>query len=84
MTVAQLMDSAGVVFGLDPLALVLVLFSIVPTTLSRGNTLLGPPRVGSNSSVMVLHVGVRGFDQSAGGRPPVSHGIPHFPTPAGP
>jgi hypothetical protein len=56
MSISQLCADAGTVFGLNQMELVLVLFSGVPTSLQRGATIAGPPRVVSGSFVMVFHV----------------------------
>jgi hypothetical protein len=56
MAVEQLTREAAELFGLEPGGIVLMLFSMAPTTLDRTRTLQGPPRVGSNATVMVFVV----------------------------
>jgi hypothetical protein len=56
MPIAQLMTDAGMIFGLDPNTLILLLFSSVPTTLRRDATISGPPPVPPGSKVMAFYV----------------------------
>ncbi len=56
MLIDQLMAEAGAIFGLDPNAIVLLLFSLTPVTLRRGTLISGPPQVLPGSKVMVFWV----------------------------
>ncbi len=44
------------IFSLDPRTVVLMLFTATPVTLDRTRNLLGSPRVGPNSTVLVFVV----------------------------
>ena len=56
MSIAQLAIEAGQIFGLDSEHIILVLFSIAPTSLPKDGYLSGPPVVGPGSRVMVFYV----------------------------
>jgi hypothetical protein len=63
MAIAQLMIEAGEIyieageiFGLDPNAIVLLLFSLAPVTLRRDALISGPPQVLPGSKVMIFLV----------------------------
>jgi hypothetical protein len=56
MEISQLIAEAGSIFSLDPIEVTLILFSMTPTSLHRGATISGPPRVTAGSTVMVFHL----------------------------
>jgi hypothetical protein len=56
MSVFSLIQEASNAFHLDPTTVILMLFSMTPTTLDRNPTLFGPPRVAPNSTVLVFVV----------------------------
>jgi hypothetical protein len=56
LRVSQLAVEAAGVFSLDPNAVVLMLFSTALVTLDRKRTLVGPPRVNPNATVIVFVV----------------------------
>ncbi len=54
MSIDFLMEEVGGMFGLNSSQLILVLFTSSPTSLLRGKTISGPPRVEPDSMVMVF------------------------------
>ena len=77
MTILQLMEETGAIYGLDSQDIVLVLFSSLPQSLQRNLTISGPPRVTPGSRVMVFHV--PGAYQGSGHH---GHHRDHFQPPA--
>jgi hypothetical protein len=56
MPVSQLISETGMIFGLDPSEVTLVLFSMTPISLHRDARISGPPRVTAGAIVMVFHL----------------------------
>jgi hypothetical protein len=56
MGVSQLTNEAGLVFGLDPSEISLILFSMTPSTLQLNARISGPPRVTPGSTIMVFRI----------------------------
>jgi hypothetical protein len=54
MSIGELIEDAGSVFGLDPAGISLLLFTLPPVSLRRGTTISGPPLVAPDASVMVF------------------------------
>ena len=73
MTIHQLIEDAGAIFGLYPEDITLILLSAFQTTLRRDSTILGPPVVAPGSSVLVFSLP----------RPPLGNSFyPPAPLPA--
>jgi hypothetical protein len=75
MTIHQLIEDAGEIFGLYPEDITLILLSAFQTTLRRDSTILAPPVVAPGSSVLVFNLP----------RPPLGNPFyPPAPLPAAP
>jgi hypothetical protein len=67
MYVSQLVEEAANLFHLIPGELVLMLFGMIPHTLSRGNRISDPPRVGPGATVLIFRI--TGGARMTGGNP---------------
>ncbi len=67
MFVVQLAEEAATIFHLVAGDLILLLFGMVPQTLSRSNRLSDPPRVGPGATVLVYRIA--GGARATGGNP---------------
>jgi hypothetical protein len=65
MLIAELIDDAGRIFGLEPTGIYLLLFTTPPTSLRRDSTISGPPLVAPDASVMVFCHQTPPTDQAA-------------------
>jgi hypothetical protein len=65
MSIAELNDDAGRVFGLDPAGISLLLFTMPPASLRRDLTISGPTLVAPDASVMVFSHQAPPMDQAA-------------------
>ncbi len=80
MPIAQLAEEAGVIFGLDPEFVILMLFTALPQTLDKSSRIAGPPRVFPDSSVFVFCFGSSPEHRSTYGTqpPPITgRGVDH-------
>ena len=55
MPVSQLVSEAGLLYGLDPKGLSLVLLSGTPASIPKMGSISGPPRITPRSTVLVFH-----------------------------
>ena len=84
MLIWQLTVDAGLIFGLDPDEVSLILFSGSPTSLQKNGRISGPPRVSPGSTVMVFQIpALRTFVPSPLVRQvPRQEQLPDYPLPA--
>ena len=80
MGISQLIDEAGLVFGIDPSEVTLMLFSMTPTSLHRGAKISGPPRVTAGSTVMVFQLPIARSTAPYPGRPVDPSPLPPLST----
>jgi hypothetical protein len=76
MSISELTEDAGRIFGLDPPTISLLLFTMPPVSLRRDATIAGPPLVAPDSAVMVFsHVAPMDHARNFGSHtPPPPHG----------